>query len=195
MDGFVFAYMLFGPVVAIPMGLQYMAWQDMLLQGMAVQAAWFLLVHFVLESVGYPKEHRRAIVEKFAAVTNKKVADVQKNTERIESMFLRRFGHSGYYLSLIFFSFALGVTWASAIAFALRLRTSVSALFIMLGSLLAFGFWFSTFQFPMTEFAKDVSFVLAVGLSISLLFYGQLREKHILTRIRERLHRRKAIAL
>ena len=81
-----------------------------------------LIIHYILELLGYTKHHKRAIVEKFALITKKEVKEVRKNTEELSSKFYSHFGHFGYYLALIFFAFTLGVAWAAVIAFALRLR-------------------------------------------------------------------------
>lgn len=188
---FLIAYLLFGPIVAIPLGITTMTWGEMFFQGIATQVGALLLVHFALEALNYPALHKRALVEKFAAVANRKVGDIGKNSSKISDRFYAEFGHAGYYLSLLFFAFTLGVVWAGVIAFALRLRTLYSAVFITLGSALAFGFWYWVIERSLSFMAADAFFVLAVALSVVLLFYGQIRERHILAHVRDRLRRRK----
>lgn len=174
------AYLFFGPLVAIPLGITTMSWGSMLLQGMVAQLAELTFIHYLLEGLDYPIMHRRALLEKFANAANKKVKDIRHNTEALEAYFYDEFGHFGYYLSLIFFSFTLGVTWSAIIAFALRLRTAASAVFIIIGSVLGFAFWYWAFEQSLTYVAADALSVLAFVLSVMLLFYGEIREKHIL---------------
>ena len=177
---FVVAYLFFGPIVAIPLGITTMSWGAMLLKGMMAQLGELLIIHFILESLDYPVLHRRALLEKFANAANKKVVDIRHNTEALELRFYEEFGHFGYYLSLVFFSFTLGVTWSAVIAFALRLRTTLAAVFITLGSALGFIFWYWAFEQSLTYIAAEALSVLAFALSILLLFYGDIREKHVM---------------
>ena len=181
---FIFAYLFFGPIVAIPLGWNSLSWGSMLVQGIASQFTAFVLINALLDFMGYTKQHKQALVEKFALITKKEVRHVRKNTEELTSKFYLKFGHFGYYLALIFFSFALGVAWATIIAFALRLKGWLSAIFIMMGSVLAFLFWYIVIKHSLDFIATDAAFVIAVGLSFLLLFYGQLRERDVLKRLR-----------
>ncbi|MFC2175152.1 hypothetical protein ACFLQ2_04810 [archaeon] len=177
---FLLAYLFFGPIVAIPLGIMTMSWADMLVTGMLAQLGELVVIHYVLEGLDYPLLHRRALLEKFANAANKKVDDIRHNTEALENRFFQEFGHFGYYLSLVFFSFTLGVTWSAVIAFALRLRTSAAAVFITIGSALGFVFWYWAFEGSLYYVASDVLSIVAFTLSILLLFYGEIHEKHIL---------------
>lgn len=184
------AYLFFGPIVAIPLAWGTLSWGQMLLQGIASQVFALLLIHYILESLDYPKHHKRALVEKFALVAQKEVREVRNNTEELADHFYGHFGHFGYYLSLIFFAFTLGVAWAAVIAFALRLKTAMSAIFITFGSIFAFLFWYWVIEKSLHYIAADVAFVVAVGLSVLLLFYGQVREKEILTKLKRKFRRK-----
>lgn len=187
---FILAYLFFGPIVAIPLGLGILSWGEMLVQGIGSQIAALLIVHGTLQLAGYQKQHKRAIVEKFALLTKREVRVVRRNTEELTSKFYAHFGHFGYYLSLIFFSFALGVAWATVVAFALRLKTLLSAVFIIIGSVLAFLFWYVVIMQSLNYIAADAAFVVAVGLSFLLLFYGQLRERDVLKGLKRRIRKR-----
>ncbi len=187
---FILAYLFFGPIVAIPLGWGTLSFGEMLVQGISSQAIALLLIHYMLQLLGYPKQHKKALVEKFALVTKREVRLVRKNTEELASRFYAKFGHFGYYLSLIFFSFTLGVAWAAIISFALRLKTLMSAAFILIGSVFAFLFWYVVIRQSLNYIAADAAFVIAVGLSILLLFYGQLRERDVLKGLRRGMRRR-----
>ncbi len=177
---FVLVYLFFGPIVAIPIGIMTLSWKEMLVQGFLAQLAELIFIHYALESLNYPIMHRKALLNKFANATNKKVSDIRHNTERLESRFYDEFGHFGYYLSLIFLAFTLGVTWSAIIAFALKLRMSVSAIFISIGSIMGFLFWYWAFKESVVYVAADLLAVLGFILSLTLLFYGDIREKHVM---------------
>ncbi|MCD6522666.1 MAG: hypothetical protein J7K68_02870 [Candidatus Diapherotrites archaeon] len=184
---FLFVIYFFGPAVAIPYALPHMDLFQIFLWTLMTHSVLIVLLFSILDLLEYELLHRQYIIERFCEFTNKRIREVESNTERIFEKFSNRFGHLGYYFSVAFVSFSVGFMWAALISYALRLNRIRAFFSILWGSTISFGFWYLILHSSLTFISPDMFALFGVVMGILFLFYGRIREQKIFSEIKNEL--------
>lgn len=178
---------LFGPAIGLPFigespDVATVAGLVLFLQGLTV-----IVLFRVLQFVDYGSQCKRHLVNKICLFTEKELGEVRKNTDTLLERFHRRGGHHGYYLSLVFFSFAFGFVWAVVIAYSLRLRKIYSFIPILAGSSFSFAFWFYVIHYSLNFVTAEMFMVFSISMALIFFSYGRIREKQEIIKMRNLL--------
>jgi hypothetical protein len=177
MLNFILLAYLFGPIAAIPYGLNVLhlspAWVYVCLS--FVYIAPLPIIFWALEYGGhYRKYYAEGIFRKFSKITNKKAADVISFGDEIQEAFEQRLGHLGFYLAISVLTLLVGIFWAVLFAYALKIKRTGAILFIALGVVIGDAFWLIV-TLNLLQMRTPLE-VLSVLLLVFLLIYGRKRE-------------------
>lgn len=189
MINFIILAYFFGPVMAIPYGLNIMHLSPWLVY-VYLAAVYIIplpLFFWVLERGGHYKRHYKlAIFRKFSRITNKKVADVVSFGDEIQEAFEQRLGHLGFYLALSVLTFLVGILWAVPFAYVLKIKKTGAIAFIALGVFVGDAFWLLV-TLNLLQMRTPFE-ILTVLILLALIAYGKKREMDVIrwvaTRVR-----------
>lgn len=174
---------LFGPAIGLPFAggevdLALVAGLVLFLQALTA-----IVIFKILHFVDYGSQCKRHVINKICLFTEKEIVEVRKNADTLIDRFHRRGGHHGYYISLVFFSFAFGFVWAVVIAYSLKLRRRYSFIPILLGSSFSFAFWFLVLQYSLNFVTAEGFTMLSISMALLFFSYGRIRERREIVRV------------
>jgi uncharacterized membrane protein len=183
----ILAYTL-GPMATVPYGLQVMSMTP--LKIFFVLSLLYItplpVLFKIFEFGGRHRElYRKTIFKKIARITDRHIADVMEEGDRITDIFQQRLGHLGFYLSIIVFTFLFGVFWAAFFSYILMVNRERAVFSISLGVVLGNIFWLVLVE----HFKNSITPIemIAVAITIPLLIYGSRREMKVMREIASRL--------
>lgn len=178
---FIIIAYLFGAVAAIPYGAQLMDPVNVILSLAALYALPLPLIFYVLEKIDVKKDKR--IIRHFYRLTNASMRAGKRSTEWITRRFHNRWGDLGYFIALMFLSFALGFLLATAAAYALEMEKKRAYIAIVLGTLAGITFWSYITLFSLSNVNPSAFITITLGISLVSFAYGRIREIQTLRKI------------
>ena len=192
MLNFILLAYIFGPVAAIPYGLNILhlsaVWVYICL--LVVYIAPLPVIFQVLEYGGhYRKYYTEGIFHKFSKITNKKAAEVISFGDEIQEAFEQRLGQLGFYLALSVLTLLVGIFWAVLFAYVLKIKRTGAILFIALGVVIGDALWLLV-TLNVMQMSTPLE-VLCVLLLVFLILYGRKREKDVIKWVADKVKTKK----
>ena len=179
----VIAY-LFGAVAAIPYGVGLMDLWSVIMSLLALYSLPLPLIFYVLEKIDDRRDKR--IIRHFYKLTNASMKAGKRSTEWISRRFHKRWGDLGYFIAIMFLSFALGFLLATAAAYALELEKKRAYVAIVLGTLAGMLFWSYITLYSLSTVSPNSFILVTLGISVASFAYGRIREVQTLRKINNR---------
>jgi hypothetical protein len=169
-----------GPAVAIPYGLGFMS-------AVEIYVTLFLLymlplppLFYIMGKIEGRDDYRNIVLNHFVGFAKRQAKKVARSYDAVFRLFNKRYGDLGYELSVGLVAFSVGVIWASAFAFIMRLPRRRAYVAIGGGTLAGLLFWmFVTLQSVAFVDAQFFA-ILVLILAGEFYFYGRYRERQML---------------